>query len=755
MSCRTKSIAGAWRRALPARGFPGCLLDRERPLGRVLGLHHPVFDDVWLCRPWNEIDLARHREEIDEILVGDTWLVSGLDLEVRWLSEGRPARALIPPTSALAKVTKPDFKAAERLPIRTPPAIPISEGERAIHRFCRRHNWNVWVKGPAYEARRARNWRDVQQAIEDLSDTWSPDGLFVQSGIEGWEVSVVFAALEGRLLGAASMEKRQVTEEGKTWAAATADVESTFLGALREVISDLNWTGGGELEFVRDPSGGLWLIDWNPRFPAWIHGLTLAGTNLPALLLASASGVEPRRSTKRTSNQFIRVVVEIPVRGGLTLPPPPSVRPRRIDGGKHPSGMPLLMRRCAPVDRKCVSRPCEPLPPALIRDLRDAALCPVPTPFRAFLPRTADAQFSRVAALSGFLSGEGLSFRVAYSTKTNPSLALLALARDQGFLAEVISAEESAVCARVGYSPRELIFNGPVPAADVLPANSSLRAIFADSTEAYARAARLLLAPTVGIRLRPPFVESRFGVNTEDPHAFAELADAIREAPDAVMFGASLHVQSSEIGIGRWADTVRSVVQFVAALQELTGRQAVMMDLGGGFASEDIEMVLSDVLADLLPEIRRALPGVRECFIEPGKALAEPCAAIVATVLEVRRDRVASNQTVVIDASVAEIPFVRAFPHRIAAWSAGVLTPLHAGSDRILGRLCIESDILAKSVALPLTIGVGDRIVIADAGAYDASMSYDFACGSVRPLIRDGTPSVANSAASSEAVYAK
>jgi diaminopimelate decarboxylase len=41
----------------------------------------------------------------------------------------------------------------------------------------------------------------------------------------------------------------------------------------------------------------------------------------------------------------------------------------------------------------------------------------------------------------------------------------------------------------------------------------------------------------------------------------------------------------------------------------------------------------------------------------------------------------------------------------------------------------MESDILASDVALPEGIGPGDRLVIADAGAYDASMAYNFGRG--------------------------
>jgi hypothetical protein len=86
------------------------------------------------------------------------------------------------------------------------------------------------------------------------------------------------------------------------------------------MVRDLNWTGGGELEMVRDPSNKLWLLEMNPRFPAWVHGSTIAGENLPAMLVERATGIA-RRAAPAQSAEFTRLVVEIPVRADFPLPP--------------------------------------------------------------------------------------------------------------------------------------------------------------------------------------------------------------------------------------------------------------------------------------------------------------------------------------------------------------------------------------------------------------------------------------------------
>jgi len=51
------------------------------------------------------------------------------------------------------------------------------------------------------------------------------------------------------------------------------------------------------------------------------------------------------------------------------------------------------------------------------------------------------------------------------------------------------------------------------------------------------------------------------------------------------------------------------------------------------------------------------------------------------------------------------------------------------GKAQLLGRLCMEHDVVAANVELPSTAQVGDILVFCDAGAYDRSMSYEFGRG--------------------------
>jgi diaminopimelate decarboxylase len=704
--------------------YPSARLTAKDHSVESSGLHDNVFDDVWVCRPWDELDLGRHRDELAERLDAGEWLLSGLDLEVHWFSGACPSRALVPPPPALSGAVKPDFRAASLLPVAVPPWIPLSAGERNVYRFCREQDWRVWVKGPFYEARRATNWEALQRAAAELGGAWGAE-LFVQGEVRGLEVSVAYAAHEGRLLDAVFMEKRSVTSEGKTWAGMVQEVPSELRHALSQLVSVTGWTGGGELEFVRDLTESLWLIDWNPRFPAWIYGATLAGRNLPAQLLAAATGMIAR-ATPAVSAQFIRVVHEIPVNPRLPLPPPQLLSPERTTGGKHPSGMPLLARRMHDSDLSRV-RAMAAIPDSLAIDLLAASRLPLQTPARVFLPRTAGLRFEAASRCPQAHPTTGRHVRIAYSVKTNPAPEFMRLAREHDLFAEVIGPDELWWAIASGFSHDRVVYNGPTPFRGEEVADP-LRAVFADSLHAFREYLRRPPARLIGIRLRPPFLDSRFGVALEQPEHFHELIDALRGAPAGVEVGVSLHVQSSEVGLRRWAALVRSTLDFASRLERLAARRFVVLNLGGGVAAEDFEGFVHGCLPSLVDEAYQSLPDLRDVLLEPGKALAESCAAVLSTVLEVRADGKA--RAAVLDASLGEVPCVHRFPHRIAAIRGDHIQLLAAGDDRLLGRSCMEGDVLATGVQLPSWVAAGSKMAVLDSGAYDTSMAYTFGRGS-------------------------
>lgn len=680
------------------------------------GLHSELFNETWICSSREPLDDSAAREQLLERL-SDAWLVSGLDLEVRRLASLDHPRILAPSSSTIRIVAKPSIRAGAGLPVRIPDWLPLTAGEQAVQSFCRRHDWCVWVKGPAYESRTAGSWQKLLGQADALGRTWGRDGLFVQTNVSGEEVSVAFAAYRGELLNAVLLEKHALTEQGKVWAGAIESVPVFLLQPLRLLLQELGWTGGGELEFVRDRAGELWLFDWNPRFPAWIHGATLAGHNLPGVLLEAATGVESRVA-RRSAGRFVRQVIEVPAREGLALPRERLDPARQATAKQWAKALPVFARQGAsrtgtgPISHVSV------LPAELALDLRDAASQLECTPARVLLRRTAEA---RLGALVRLVQRCGI--RAAYSIKTNPDSTLLALAHRHGLMAEAIGEQEIAWAMECGWPAGEILVNGPVPVRKEVGATAPLAAAFADDTEGLELYLREPGARVIGIRLRPPFFASRFGVSLESPAHVRRLVELFQNAPHGQRLGLSFHAASSELGLGRWERLARSVIDWAGKLCELSGRQVSLLDLGGGWTPDDLDVVVEGMLVRLVTHARSKLGRGVSILIEPGKALVQPVQAVIAKVAHIRRGRGDAREAI-LDAGIGDVPQLAAHPHRLAVIRGGEVAALESGPDRLLGPLCMESDRIADAVALPVDLAVGDLVAICDAGAYDASMAF-------------------------------
>jgi len=584
------------------------------------------------------------------------------------------------------------------------------------------------VKGPEYQAVLARSWQEVQAALAKLAATWSdPGAVLLQSHVAGGEESIAFAAHRGRLLGAVHMQKRDVTPEGKTWSGRIHPLDDAYQTALERVVGLLDWTGGGEIEFVRDADDRLHLLEVNPRFPAWIFGATLAGINLPARLVAAALGdLEIREA--RVADEFVRTVWELPRRDGFPLAEPEVPEEVGPSDGKHPSGMPQLARRVRSGDRRTsVARPADPI--AELDELDELAKVGCATPARLFLEHSARARIGRVASLLRSKNDAGVEIVLAYSMKTDPDPRVIALVRDADVWIEAISEHEVRAAIDAGIPPEHVVLNGPGKAWP-RPNTARLGATFADSLEELERIVTSSRAHVIGPRLRAPGSRSRFGIEADRYGALLTAAGAAARLPVTTELGVHFHLASSAIGAGAWRCTLEAMVHFARSLQLLAKRPVTVLDVGGGWSPEDLESTLPTILERDLALVRAQLPDLRTVIAEIGKGIAQPTFALASRVIEVR-ERDGHVDELVVDASIAELPEARSFPHRVAYRPSATRRwlGLPKGNGRVLGRLCMEDDVLAENVAIPRELKRDDIIVFSDAGAYDHSMAYEFGRG--------------------------
>jgi carbamoyl-phosphate synthase large subunit len=149
----------------------------------------------------------------------------------------------------------------------------------------------IVVKGKYYEAVVAHTLEQAQKAFHKLQAKWGLP-IIVQQFINGTEINI--AALgdgKGNTISAIPMRKLYITDKGKAWAGITLE-DKSLLDLAKHFISATKWSGGFELEIMRTADNKPYIMEINPRFPAWIYLTTGAGQNQPEALVRMALGEE-------------------------------------------------------------------------------------------------------------------------------------------------------------------------------------------------------------------------------------------------------------------------------------------------------------------------------------------------------------------------------------------------------------------------------------------------------------------------------
>lgn len=167
-------------------------------------------------------------------------------------------------------------------------------------------NYPVMVKGKYYDAYVATT---LEQAEHNFSKTSSKWGLpvIVQEFIKGTEVNVVaLGDGKGNLIAAVPMRKQYITDKGKAWGGITIE-DHSMLDLARKIMTKTKWKGGLELELIRAADNKLYLLEINPRIPAWVYLAVGAGQNIPEALLKMTLGIEVKPFTRYdVGKMFVR-----------------------------------------------------------------------------------------------------------------------------------------------------------------------------------------------------------------------------------------------------------------------------------------------------------------------------------------------------------------------------------------------------------------------------------------------------------------
>ena len=197
----------------------------------------------------------------------------------------------------------PEF--AEKYNIQVPSSQPILNSEDLAN-LPKPLSYPYYIKGKFYEAFKVSNLNQGIGYFNKLSAKWGLP-VIVQQSISGTEVNVIaLGDGEGNTIAAVSMRKQYITDKGKAWGGITIQ-DKKMLEITHDVIKKTKWRGAMELEMIKTDEGDYYLIEINPRIPAWVYLAVGAGQNIPEMLcnLALGKKVEPVTNYK-FGKMFIR-----------------------------------------------------------------------------------------------------------------------------------------------------------------------------------------------------------------------------------------------------------------------------------------------------------------------------------------------------------------------------------------------------------------------------------------------------------------
>ena len=167
-----------------------------------------------------------------------------------------------------------------------------------IDKAASKYGFPMMIKGPFYEAVKVKSVAEAQKEFYTLSAKWGFP-IIAQEFITGEEYNLIgLGDGEGNDLGHLATKKMMITKLGKVWTNVSI-INKKMFDASKQFISKYKWSGGYELELIQDAkTDELYLIEINPRFPAWLYMATGCGINLPERMVKLLMGQEYETHSK-------------------------------------------------------------------------------------------------------------------------------------------------------------------------------------------------------------------------------------------------------------------------------------------------------------------------------------------------------------------------------------------------------------------------------------------------------------------------
>lgn len=344
--------------------------------------------------------------------------------------------------------------------------------------------------------------------------------------------------------------------------------------------------------------------------------------------------------------------------------------------------------------------------------------------------------------LAHFRESFGIPVEIHYAMKANGNPRLLARIAALDVGVDVVSGGELREAREAGFAASEIIFSGvgKTKTELTLAIAEGIKQINVESPQELARIGELARAAgkraRVAFRINPdvdpdthPYIttgfrENKFGM---DESFLPELERILAEYPrELELKGTTIHIGSQLLDLAAIESAIQKTIPIFERFRR-AGHPVETFDIGGGlgvnYKADDSVAVTERMRAYGKIVTRLLKPLGCRVLCEPGRVLIGPAGVLVGEVQYVKQTPF--KNFLIIDTGMHHLirPSLYQAYHRIL--------PIESHDDRpkqaydVVGPICESSDVLGAARELP-EMRQGERVAIADAGAYGFSMASHY-----------------------------
>lgn len=328
----------------------------------------------------------------------------------------------------------------------------------------------------------------------------------------------------------------------------------------------------------------------------------------------------------------------------------------------------------------------------------------------------------------------------SFSVKSNTNISLLKIIKEEGLGADAMSPGEIFLLEKAGFSPQEIFYiSNNVSAEEMRFAADRGILVSIDSLSQLETYGEVNPGGKVAVRFNPGLgaghcdkvvtggKKTKFGVQAE----FWSQVKDITAKYNLKLVGINQHIGSLFLEPDQYVNSAKNLLELIA--EHFPGLEFI--DFGGGFGipyepdEQRLDFAkLTELLFPVLDSFIERYDNKEVHFkCEPGRYPVAECGAVIGKVHSVKNNYGKNYVGTDIGFNVLMRPVLYDSYHKVEAISLGTDGEFVEGKVTVVGNICESGDIIAQDRNIG-RVGVGDLVVVSDAGAYGYSMASNYNC---------------------------